>query len=60
MGDGVSYMMFEKRKQERKKQKDKNQRSLAERFHKFIFLFGAALALKGLKAWIGDKRKKMR
>ena len=57
--EGISTMMFEKRKEERRKQKAKTQRNLAERLYKFIFLLGVGIAFKGLKAWVSSKKKRM-
>jgi hypothetical protein len=54
-------MIFEKRREERHRRKKKeNRRRWAERIHKFIFFAGLGIALKGLKAWLGSKRKNMR
>lgn len=54
-------MLFDK-KEEEKESEDRMERyrkALNEKFHKFVFFTGLAIAFKGLKGWLRSKKRKI-
>ena len=53
------FMIFEKREEKKRKNRmERKKRDLGAAFHKFVFFAGAALAFKGLKGWMRNKRRR--
>lgn len=48
-----------KRREEEHQHRHRAARGIMERFHKLVFFLGLMIAYRGLKSWMGSKKRKM-